>query len=481
MLKSTASSIAPSIHKLFNLSIRLGRIPHQWKHSMIVPIPKSTRMADPGNYRPISLISILCKLLEKHICSLMHDHLSNFHQLSNSQWGFRSGRSTVTALLSVTHDWFSALECGKEVCAVFFDYRKAFDSVPHQPLLKKLESLHFSEGILRWVTDYLTNRHQYVVVNCQSSQPAPVTSGVPQGSVLGPLLFLIYIVDLTNISLSDGASIALYADDVLLFRIINSPDDFIAVQEDIDKINEWSVTNSLTLNKAKCEYMSISRKRSPSTPISPLLLEGCPLDEVNGFRYLGVLLSHDLSWGEHVSTICSKARRILGLLYRRFYNNCSGDSLLQLYLLLVRLHLDYASAVWSPHLKKDRDALESIQKFACRMATRAWDSSYHDLLGLVDLPYLEHRRLMTRLCLLYRIVYKLCYFEDNVFTLNTSPRHHAPHSLVLNQPFAHTNSYSFSFVPHTISYWNKLCSPLVNCPSLPSFKRHLSCTLPVQI
>ena len=127
MLKSTASSIAPSIHKLFNLSIRLGRIPHQWKHSMIVPIPKSTRMADPGNYRPISLISILCKLLEKHICSLMHDHLSNFHQLSNSQWGFRSGRSTVTALLSVTHDWFSALECGKEVCAVFFDYRKAFD------------------------------------------------------------------------------------------------------------------------------------------------------------------------------------------------------------------------------------------------------------------------------------------------------------------------------------------------------------------
>ena len=121
-------------------------------------------------------------------------------------------------------------------------------------------SLHFSEGILRWVTDYLTNRHQYVVVNGQSSQPAPVTSGVPQGSVLGPLLFLIYIDDLTNVSLRDGASIALYADDVLLFRIINSPDDFIAVQEDIDKINEWSVTNSLTLNKAKCKYMSISRK-----------------------------------------------------------------------------------------------------------------------------------------------------------------------------------------------------------------------------
>ena len=214
------------------------------------------------------------------------------------------------------------------------------------------------------------------------------------------------------------AKITLYADDVQLFRIINSPEDFVALQEDIDKIGSWSRANFLTLNRTKCKYMIVSRKTNLSTPSSPLLLEGHPLDQVEMFQYLGVLLlSHDLTWGEHVQSTCKKARKILGLLYRRFYNNAPGNSLLQLYLSLVRPHLDYASAVWSPYLIKDKAALESVQMCACRMATRSWDSSYQDLLDLVDLPTLECRRLETRLCLLYKIIYNLCYFDEGVFTL----------------------------------------------------------------
>ena len=150
MLKHTALSIAPSVTKLFNLSIRVGRIPDDWKESMIAPIPKSaTKSSDPGNFRPISLTCILSKLLEKHIHGLMYEHLANQQELSDSQWGFRSGRSTVTALLSVTQEWLSTLEHGHELCAVFFDliYRKAFDSVPHRPLLEKLESLGFDAHI----------------------------------------------------------------------------------------------------------------------------------------------------------------------------------------------------------------------------------------------------------------------------------------------------------------------------------------------
>ena len=359
MLKCTASCIAPSVTKLFNLSIRVGRIPDSWKESMITPIPKSsTKSSDPGNYRPISLTCNICKLLEKHIYGLMYEHLSNQQVLTDSQWGFCSGQSTVTALLSVTQEWLSALERGQEIGAVFFDYRKAFDSVPHRPLLEKLENIGFNNHILRWITDYLTSRSQTVVVNGESSQSAPVLSGVPQGSVLGPLLFLIYINDLTDINIEDGAKITLYADDVLLFRIINSPEDFVALQEDIDKIGSWSYANFLTLNRTKCKYMIVSRKTNLSTPSSPLLLEGYPLDQVEMFQYLGVLLSHDLTWGEHVQSTCKKARKILGLLYRRFYNNAPGNSLLQLYLSLVRPHLDYASAVWSPYLIKDKAALE---------------------------------------------------------------------------------------------------------------------------
>ena len=441
---------------------------------MIAPIPKSTsKSSHPGNYRPISLTCILCKLLEKHIYGLMYEHLSNHHLLSDSQRGFRSGRSTVTALLLVTEEWLSALEYGQEVCAVFFDYQKAFDSVPHLPLLKELENLGFNDHILHWVSGYLASRSQSVVVNGESSLPAPVISGVPQGSVLGPLLFLIYINNLTEINLTDGAKITLYADDVLLFRVINSPEDFAKLQDDIDKVGNWSCTNHLTLNRDKCKYMIVSRRKTVSTPSSPLLLEGHSLEQVEMFKYLGVLLSHDLSWGEHVQSICSKARKILGLLYRRFYNNAPGSALLQLYISLVRPHLDYASAIWSPYLSKDKTELENVQKFACRMATGLWDSGYQDLLELADLPSLECRRLETRLSLLYKIINKLCYFDETTFTVSTSLSHHAPHNLVLNRPFARTNSYFYSFVPQTMFHWNKLDSSIVCASSVHAFNRYL--------
>ena len=209
--------------------------------------------------------------------------------------------------------------------------------------------------------------------------------------------------------------------------------------------------------------MIVSRRRTASTPSSPLLLEGHLLDQVKMFKYLGVLLSHDLSWGEHVQSVCSKAKKILGLCYRQFYNNSPSNSLVQLYLSLVRPHLDYASAIWSPHVKKDKIAHENVQKFACRMATRSWDSSYQDLLDFVDLPSLECRRLETRLCLLYKTIYKLRYFDDGIFTPSTSLTHHALHNIVLNHPFARTNSYFYSFVPYTISLWNNLGFFLCMC------------------
>ena len=180
MLKATALSIAPPITKLFNLSIKLGCVPQTWKMSNAVQIPKVCDHTSPTNYRPMSLLSVLSNVLERHI--ILYDqitvHLETSHPLSNSQWGVRS-------------EW---LEAGKEVTAVFFDLRKAFDSVPHQALLDKLKNLQLSDHILKWICDYLTNRTHQVVVNGETSETLPVISDMPQSSVLGPLLFLIYML-----------------------------------------------------------------------------------------------------------------------------------------------------------------------------------------------------------------------------------------------------------------------------------------------
>ena len=470
-LKQTATSITPSITKLFNLSLRTGHIPSEWKQSLVVP---KNDKGSPNNYRPISLLSVLSKLLERHVHKILAEHLCTHHPLSNSQWGFSVGKSTVTALLTTTHEWFQQLEEGKEICAVFFDFKKAFNSVPHRPLITKLQQIGIPDHMLVWISNYLTDRSQKVVVNGATSESMPVLSGVPQGSVLGPLLFLIYIDGITSIPISSYTKIVLYADDLLLFRPISQQEDFTTLQRDIMAIEQWVLDNHLTFNTSKCSYMMLSRKRFPTTPLHPLMLSGLHLNEVECFKYLGVLLSSDLSWTPHITSVCSKAKKILGLLYRRFYNHAEGDTLKQLYLSLIRPHLEYACPVWDPHTMKDKVLLEDVQKFAFRMATKQWDSGYQDLLDIMNVLSLADRRLQLRLSLLYKIVHGMCYFPSDIFCPRTNYSHRTNHSLVIDQPYARTNAYFYSFVPHTISAWNSLHQQHVTAPSVSAFKYYFN-------
>ena len=318
MLKFTAYSIAPSLTKLLNLSLRSNSIPSAWKKAPVVPTPKSSGLSDLANYRPISLLPIVSKVLERRVYGIVMDHLHLHNPLTTSQWGFLDGRSTVTALLSSTDEWFKALEDGLEICAVFFRFSKAFNSVPHAPLMAKVWSLGLDVNITRWLNNYLANRTQAVVVNGSESSVVPVRSGVPQGSVLGPLLFLIYIDDLPGCITNPGSKANLFADDVLLYHIISQAADYATLQMTISSIEAWSVANSLSFNTlsfntSKCKYMVISRKLTPSLLEMELQLNGEPLQRVESYKYLGLILSNNLSWSAHISSVCSKARQILGL------------------------------------------------------------------------------------------------------------------------------------------------------------------------
>ena len=226
--------------------------------------------------------------------------------------------------------------------------------------------------------------------------------------------------------------------------------------------------------QTKCKYMLISRKKTPVTPTVPLLLGNLPLQKVETFKYLGVLISQDMSWSSHVQTTCSKAKKVLGLLYRKFYKCSNTETLVQLYVSLVRPHLEYACSVWSPHLVKDINAIENVQKFASRMATHNWNLNYNDLLSLTDLPTLERRRMDLKLGQLFKIVHKLCFFPEGIVRLREQTpllsNTRSVHPLYLNQPRVHTNSYYYSFVPHTCSLWNSLPFEIVNVSSYNSFK-----------
>ena len=231
------------------------------------------------------------------------------------------------------------------VQSLIFDFKKAFDSVPHQILLQKLTFLGLDSYVVSWVHDYLCGRTQSVVVDGAESDVASVLSGVPQGSVLGPLLFLIYINDLPGVALHPSATVNLFADDVLFYHYVSKSSDYLTVQTLINCIQQWSSDHYFCLNALKCKYMLISRKKQPLQPIHPLVLNGESLEKVDTYKYLGILqlLSSGLSWSPHISSICKK---ILGLIYRRFYSNADQDTIKQLYNITCKTTL----RVWKPSL-----------------------------------------------------------------------------------------------------------------------------------
>ena len=414
MLKETAVSIAPAVSKLFNTSLMLGELPAEWKHDLITPIPKSNEMTAVSNYRPISLLPLLNKVLERHVHSLFMKHLCETDPISSSQFGFLKGRSTTGALVSAVNDWHTHLDNNLDVCVVFFDLKKAFDSVPHTSLLNKLASLNSNPYLFRWIVNYLHQRTRAVGVDRETSATLPVVSGVPQGSVLGPLLFLIYLDGLSRIQLCDGTLI-LFADDIVIYRPICNARDFLLIQNDTDTISVWIKNNLLTLNVLKCKQMILSRKQHPVAPLN-VKVDGNALEIVDAYKYLGVWITSDLSWAKQIEEICKKANQKIGMLYRRFYEFCSTDTLKCLYVAFVRPHLEYAVPVWDPHLIKHTELLEKVQKFALKVCTKSWNSSYSSLLSQTDLPRLDQRRVQLKLSFLYQLVNNLAFYPNAPIT-----------------------------------------------------------------
>ena len=340
-------------------------------------------------------------------------------------------------------------------------------------MLQKLVDINLDPFLIAWISDYLTDRKQRTVLNGSISHSLPVTSGVPQGSVLGPLLFIIFMSDINSVNLSHESKLLLYADDILLYRPVTSGNDYKFLQEDIDSLSAWCNSNHLTFNEQKCKSMVVSRKRKRCV-LPTLLLNGHHMEECNTIKYLGINLTSDLMWSRHVQLVSQRVRRLVGLLYRQFYQYADTNTVKHLYLLLIRPHLEYACTVWDPFLQKDIQLLEKVQTFAEKVCTKQWNWSYEELLHTLQLPSLQVRRKRMKLVLLYKYTNNMAYFSEPPLVQHqlyySTPASHSHHLHYLS---VHTCRYLSSFFPQSVRMWNELPASLPCCNSISTFKRCL--------
>jgi hypothetical protein len=325
--------------------------------------------------------------MEKLIRNTILCHLVENGLLSVKQFGFVSGRSTVTQLLNYLDICADVVANGGIVDSIYFDFSKAFDTVPHKRLSLKMKAYGIEGKLLAWVEAFLTGREQMVRVNGELSSSKAVISGIPQGSVLGPLLFVIYINDLPDVVQSN---ILLFADDTKIFNKVSSIDDATALQKDIDALNRWSDMWLLRFNTDKCHVLTMGKFHN-ITHTHRYTLYGDELEHVFEEKDLGVIIDMELTFEEHIATKVKKANGIMGLI-RRSFSFLDGETFKKLYTSFVRPHLEYANPVWSPHLRKHIKMLESVQERATKSVDGLKNLGYSERLKKLELPTLQHRR-----------------------------------------------------------------------------------------
>ena len=260
VLREARHILSTPLSILYHKSLDTGSVPHAWKLGRLVPIFKKGDKKEPSNYRPVSLTSVTCKVIESLIRDRLLQHLQDNDLLADNQYGFRPKRSCATQLLKVLEDWTTILESHNPLDVVYLDFQKAFDSVPHQRLLWKLRSYGVSGKLLKWIESFLVNRRQQVVLHGSSSDWSEVVSGVPQGSVLGPLLFLVYVNDLPR---GVRSSLTMFADDTKLYSSVSTPQHVCALQADLDELSRWSDTWQLPFNQGKCKVQGDPKRCVP--------------------------------------------------------------------------------------------------------------------------------------------------------------------------------------------------------------------------
>ena len=471
ILRECSEQLAGPLARLFRMSLSDGVVPESWRRANVSPIFKKGSMKKVENYRPVSLTSQLCKVME----SIIRDHLVEFLEresfFAEEQHGFRAKRSCTTNLLETFEDWTCAADRGCGVDCIYLDFQKAFDTVPHQRLLTKLEACGVGGDIGNWIAAFLRNREQRVVVDGEMSDWTRVLSGVPQGSILGPVLFLIYINDIPG---QVGSKVKLFADDTKLYKVIEGKEDRLSLQSDLCSLCEWSKKWQLKFNIEKCKSMHVGDNGGEIDNYYMVSHEGERIDlqEVTEEKDLGVVVKSDLRWTDQCSGVIGRATGAMRKLKTSF-KHMDVEIFKRVYPSYVRSHLENSVQVWSPHLLGDIDRLEKVQRRATKSVRGLRDYSYEERLKMLKLHSLSKRRLRGDLIEVFKMVRGLSGLKFDDFFQYAEQGSTRGHRFKLFKMRSNFNKRLVFFSQRVINEWNGLNESVVEAESVNTFKNRL--------
>jgi hypothetical protein len=468
-VKKVSCPLIKPLCVLFNFVFNSGDVPDDWRAANIIPIFKKGSSANCNSYRPISLTSVFCKLFERIVKEQILDYLYKNSLISRHQHGFLSKSSTCTQLLESVNDWSLAVTNRRLVDVVYFDFSRAFDSVSHPKLIHKLSAYGLTGRLLNIIAAFLSNRRQRVIIGNDSSAFVPVTSGVPQGSVLGPLLFLLFINDVVD--LFEGViNVKLFADDIKIYLEIENDESVDRLQKAINDLCIWAKTWQLSLSVDKCLHLRAGLCKSVSN--ATYFLQEKPLKSVNETRDLGVVVDSRLSFKSHINVIVAKAHTRARQILRSFLSR-DTETLLKAFNTYVRPLLEYCTPVWSPCTAGLVKRLESVQRVFTKKLPNMSKLSYEERLSALNLESLELRRTKADLLMCYKILKGFTnIIPDDFFTLLSSSTR--GHSMKLYYPTSRVNVRLHFFTNRVIHMWNKLPEEVVSADSLTIFVSQLN-------
>ena len=463
LLKQLATHLAVPLSILFQKSLCEGILPNEWLKASITAIHKKGDKSIPGNYRPISMTSIICKIMESLVRDKLIEHMERNDLFSNSQHGFVPRGDCTTNLLVCVEKWAEILEANDCVDVVYTDFAKAFDSVPHQRLLLKLKNSGVTGRTLAWIKSFLSNREQRVRVDDEYSTWKPVKSGVPQGSVLGPILFVVFINDMPDVVRS---ICQLFADDAKIFDMVNLRDVNAGdrLQKDIHSVSNWSEVWQLFFNVKKCKVLHIGN----TNPWRRYKMNGQYLEDVDEEKDLGVLVDSELKFRKQAAAVVKNANSRLGLI-RKSFASLDEETLPLLFMSLVRSKLEYGNLIWGPFFKEDTKLVERVQRRATRLVPNLKRLEYEDRLRHLNLPSMQHRRRRGDMIYAHKLLTgKLKIKADDVLTLKS--RSLRGHNVKIQKKKATKLASINVFSNRIVNDWNDLPSAVVSATSTNAFK-----------